>query len=121
MLGVSSNETLRSQGIAYCWLFSISVIACSLVTYLYGNGWEPQRPVAMAANVSSASVGIALFVICLWEGTKMVLANLSRDKWRKERDAEWDAWLKRRDEAQKNGQPFDEPSPSQRDQSQDRR
>ena len=51
----------------------------------------------------------------------MVLANLSRDKWRKERDAEWDAWLKRRDEAQKNGQPFDEPSPSQRDQSQDRR
>ena len=29
-------------------------------------------------------------------------------------DAEWEAWLKRRDEAQSNGQPFDEPPPSQR-------
>ena len=26
-------------------------------------------------------------------------------------DAEWDAWLKRRDEAQTNGQPFYEPPP----------
>ena len=29
-------------------------------------------------------------------------------------DAEWEAWLKQRDEAQTNGQPFDEPPPSQR-------
>ena len=29
-------------------------------------------------------------------------------------DAEWEAWLRRRDEAQANGQPFDEPPPSQR-------
>ena len=77
------------------------------------------------ANVSSASVGIALFVICAWEGTKMVLASLLRDKWRREAqeelNAEWEAWLKRRDEAQKNGQPFDEPSPSQRAQGQAKR
>ena len=47
----------------------------------------------------------------------MVLANLSIDKLRrearKERDAEWEAWLKRRDEAHQNDQPFDEPPPSQ--------
>ena len=29
-------------------------------------------------------------------------------------DAEWESWLRRRDEAQANGQPFDEPPPSQR-------
>ena len=55
----------------------------------------------------------------------MVLARLSRDKWLKEAleelNAEWEAWLKRRDEARENGQPFDEPSPSQRAQSQAKR
>jgi hypothetical protein len=27
----------------------------------------------------------------------------------------WEAWIKRRDEAQANNQPFNEPSPSQED------
>ena len=36
-----------------------------------------------------------------------------RQEGRRENNAEWEAWLKRRDEAQANGQPFDEPSPSQ--------
>ena len=36
-----------------------------------------------------------------------------RQEERRENNAEWEAWLKRRDEAQANGQPFDEPSPSQ--------
>ena len=36
-----------------------------------------------------------------------------RQEGRRENNTEWDAWLKRRDEAQANGQPFDEPSPSQ--------
>ena len=55
----------------------------------------------------------------------MVLASLLRDKWRREAleecDAEWEAWLKRRDEARENGQPFDELSPSQRAQGQVKR
>ena len=36
-----------------------------------------------------------------------------RQEGRRETNAEWEAWLKRRDEAQANGQQFDEPSPSQ--------
>ena len=36
-----------------------------------------------------------------------------RKEERRQNNAAWDAWLKRRDEAQANGQPFDEPSPSQ--------
>ena len=36
-----------------------------------------------------------------------------RQEGRRENNEEWEAWLKRRDEAQANGQPFDEPSPSQ--------
>ena len=33
---------------------------------------------------------------------------------RRELNAEWETWLRRRDEAQTNGQSFDEPPPSQR-------
>ncbi len=32
---------------------------------------------------------------------------------RRERDAQWKAWLARRDEAAANGEPFDEPPPSE--------
>ena len=37
-----------------------------------------------------------------------------REEGRKERDAQWEAWLKRRDVALANNQPFDEPPPSAR-------
>ena len=33
---------------------------------------------------------------------------------RRELNAKWDAWLRRRNEAHAKGLPFDEPSPSQR-------
>ena len=42
------------------------------------------------------------------------LKEEGRREARQEVNAEWEAWLKRRDEAQANGQPFDEPTPSQR-------
>jgi hypothetical protein len=35
-----------------------------------------------------------------------------RQEGRQESDAAWEAWIKRRDEAAANGQPFDEPMPS---------
>ena len=44
---------------------------------------------------------------------KKRMEEKARQEQRRETNAEWEAWLKRRDEAQANGQPFDEPSPSQ--------
>ena len=44
---------------------------------------------------------------------KRRMEEKARREARRENNAAWDAWLKRRDEAQANGQPFDEPSPSQ--------
>ncbi len=35
-----------------------------------------------------------------------------REEGRQESDAAWEAWIKRRDEAAGNNQPFDEPMPS---------
>ena len=37
-----------------------------------------------------------------------------KEEARRELNAEWEAWLKRRNEAHAKGLPFDEPSPSQR-------
>ena len=41
--------------------------------------------------------------------------NEGREEGRKERDAEWSAWMQRREDARRNNLPFDEPSPSERD------
>jgi hypothetical protein len=38
-----------------------------------------------------------------------------KDEARRERDADWQAWLSRRDAAIANGEPFDEPSPAGKD------
>ena len=38
-----------------------------------------------------------------------------REKGRKESNAEWKAWLQRREEAQANNQPFNEPNPSEKE------
>ena len=38
-----------------------------------------------------------------------------KDEARKELNAEWEAWLKRRDKAAAANEPFDEPPPSRRE------
>ena len=38
-----------------------------------------------------------------------------KDEARKETDAEWEAWLKRRDKAKAANEPFGEPPPSRRE------
>ena len=42
------------------------------------------------------------------------LKEQGRVEGRAEERAEWEAWLMRRNEAEANNQPFDEPPPSQR-------
>ena len=37
-----------------------------------------------------------------------------KEQGRQEERAEWEAWLRRRNEAEANNRPFDEPPPSQR-------
>lgn len=76
--------------------------------------------------VSAAiTVGIALpLAFGLVEGTNMVLAELRKRLWqeeareegreegREERDRLWEAWLERREAAERDGEPFTEPPPS---------
>ena len=72
--------------------------------------------------VSAAiTVGIALpLAFGAVEGTNMVLAELRKRLWQEEAREEgrqeanrlWEAWLERREAAEREGQPFTEPPPS---------
>ena len=44
----------------------------------------------------------------------MVLGVLYKQRVRQERDTEWREWLRRKAEAERNGEPFDEPNPAER-------
>ena len=79
----------------------------------------PVSVISLLAIVSASAAGIALFAALSWEVLRaMVLLAPMLKKWieeraRQETHERWEAWLKRREEAEVNGQPFDEPPPSQ--------
>jgi len=55
------------------------------------------------------------------EVLNMVFGALYKIRVREERDREWREWLRRKAEADRNGEPFDEPSPDERSRSNKRR
>jgi hypothetical protein len=64
-------------------------------------------------------VGTAMLVITV-EGVNIVLASYLKERWTKEARAEgsartqveWEAWNRRRVEAENRGEPFNEPPPA---------
>lgn len=78
--------------------------------------------IAIISIIAAAvSVGIAFpLAFGIVEGTRMVLAEFrkrfyrdqGREEGREERDRLWEAWLERREAAEREGRPFDEPPPS---------
>ena len=78
--------------------------------------------IPVLANVVEISVGFGLLTGFAKEVySYMVLyGRISRRKQQlidqgvEQADAEWEAWLRRRDEARANNEPFDEPPPSYR-------
>ena len=73
----------------------------------------------MAAGFGVSAGVASVFAIVVEVIGRMVLlipaaVKKLKEEARQELNAEWEAWLRRRDAAQTNGQPFDEPPPSQR-------
>ena len=120
------NQTDRNLGtwIVYCaiyvaWFAVLLFLAISAL-----EAWETRYVIPMLANVTNGAIGIGLFVALSWEIGRSImvifypilkrkLIEQGLEQGRQERDAAWEAWLKRRDEAQANNEPFDEPPPSQ--------
>ena len=91
----------------------------------------PVSVISLLAIVSAAAAGIALFAALSWEVLRaMVLLAPMLKKWIEERARQeglaegeergqkaerqrWETWLKRRNDAEANNQPFNEPPPSE--------
>ena len=105
--------------IVYCAIYVVSF--AGLAAFLWIN-LEPRHPANLVdwlAKVSGGAIGVALFAALSWEVIRamVILAPMLRKKFidqgRKEANQRWEAWLQRRNEAEANNQPFDEPPPSE--------
>ena len=106
----------------YSAIYVLCFVGLSLFIGLYLREWQSHNWIATLADIASGSIGIALLVVISIEGgrglvlfapmLKKKLQEEARQKERQETNEAWEAWLKRRDEANANDQPFDEPSPS---------
>ncbi len=106
--------------IVYSSIYVICFVWQSLFLWLYLDAWRLDSWIPLLADVAGGSLGVALLSAILWEVTRYMVLFAPRrikqlkDEARRENNAEWEAWLKRRDEAREKNEPFDEPSPSQR-------
>ena len=97
------------------------------VLAIAGLGWshwdgleERDNRIYLLAAVFGVAAGAASAVAIIVEvGGRMVLlipaaVKKLKEQGRQEERAEWEAWLRRRNEAEANNRPLDEPPPSQR-------
>lgn len=105
---------------------AIYVVSFAGLVALLWFDLEPRHPANLVdwlGKVSGGAIGIALFAALSWELVKpMVLfapmlkkkiEERARKEGEERANQRWEVWLKRREEAEANGQPFDEPPPSQ--------
>ena len=104
----------------YCAIYVLCFAGFYLYQRLYLKEWQSDNWMSTLGVVSSASLGVALLAIINLEGVMYMVLFAPRrikeliEKGRQESDAEWEAWLQRRDRARESGEPFDEPPPSRR-------
>ena len=66
------NEAIRALGALYCGAYLLSLIACGLTSWLYWDAWKLDNSITRLAEISSASIGIALFVALLREAAHLI-------------------------------------------------
>ena len=107
----------------YAAIYVVSFAGLTSFLWLGLEQRDAENLVDLLAKVSGGSLGIALFAALSWELVKpMVLfapmlkkkfIDQGRKEGQKETNERWQAWLQRRDEAEANGLPFNEPPPSE--------
>ena len=98
------------------------LVAVAVMLWLHWNDLlYKDNPLLQLATIYGVAAGSAsAFAIIVEGGGYIVLLIPKRvkelkDEARKELNAEWEAWLKRRDKAAAANEPFDEPPPSRRE------
>ena len=105
--------------LSYIFLFLIQfLIALSFVVWHEVGRVTTDGVVETVLSILQRMGGtVALFVVMTYvviEGWAM-LAEKFFKRQRQEINAEWEAWLRRKAEAEAKGEPFNEPNPSERD------
>lgn len=54
-------------------------MVCSVVAFWYGDDWEPQKPIGMAADISGASFAVSIVLLSVGRVT-MVMTRIFRDR-----------------------------------------
>ena len=107
----------------YAAIYVVSFAGLTAFLWLGLEQQDAENLVDLLAKAAGASLGIALFAALSWEVIKsMVLfapmlrkkfIDQGREEGQKAERQRWEAWLKRRDEAEANNRPFNEPPPSE--------
>ena len=105
--------------LSYIILFLIQfLIALSLVVWHEVGRVTTDDVVETILSILQRMGGIVVLFVAMTyvviEGWAM-LAEKFFKRQRQEINAEWEAWLRRKAEAEARGEPFDEPKPSERD------
>ena len=121
---MESNYRTIWAWVVYSSIYLLCFVGLSLFFGLYLREWQSHNWLSTLADIAGGSIGIALLVVVAAEGgrglvllypmLKKHLQEEARQKGQQETHDAWEAWLKRRDEAHANNQPFDEPRPSQK-------
>ena len=123
----------------YLGLFSVQCLVCLalLVWYEVADNTADSTlatVVAVGKGMGQLVIVVAAWTVILLEGYSMLAERYLRRRYqegrtegraegraegrvegRSERDAEWATWLTRRQEAEARGEPFDEPSPAEKE------
>ncbi|MYC33542.1 MAG: hypothetical protein F4X64_10240 [Chloroflexi bacterium] len=70
-------------------------------------------PTAAFAVLERGFIPHVLLSLAVAEVINMVLGEIFKERVRQERDKDWREWLWRKAAAERNGEPFDEPSPDE--------
>ena len=131
---MESNYRTIWAWVVYSSIYLLCFVGLSLFFGLYLREWQSHNWLSTLADIAGGSIGIALLVVVAAEGGRglvllypMLKKHLQeearqkgheegrqkdRQEGRQETHGAWETWLKRRDEAHANNQPFDEPPPS---------
>ncbi len=100
-----------------CWMALTGLLSYARVATAENPPltWPEVAIIVIVAAAVCAAISIPL-AFAFSEGIQMVIAKLwterAREEGRKERDLLWEAWLERREAAERDGRPFTEPPPS---------
>ena len=109
----------------YLGLFVVQSLLCLSFLIWYeifdqANDGKVGTFLAIIQGMGPIVIAVAAETLVLIEGIEMLAERYLRRRYQEGREAErkelneaWEAWLKRRDEAMANNQPFNEPPPSQ--------